>query len=420
MVFDGIFAGIPFVTKPDTIMPLSDTTIKNAKPGDKPRKLSDEKGLYLFVTPAGGKLWRMQYRFAGKQKLLAFGAYPDIGLKEARERRDEARKMLANGKDPGEVKKAQKAAIATAGANTFETVAREWFGIWSTNVSPATASRQLANLEKNVFPTLGGVPVSDVRSKTVLDTLKAVELRGVLNTVLKAKTAISQVMRFAVQTDRAENDPVPNLRGAIKKPEEKHFAAITDPLKVGALLRAIDQYTGQPEVCAALRLAPLVFVRIGELRAARWADIDLEKGEWRFTVSKTKTEHLVPLAKQAVGILRRLQPISGKKELVFPGLISGKPISNSTINRALQNMGYDTQEEMTGHGFRAMARTLLAEEIGIEPHIIEHQLAHKVPDALGTAYNRTKFINPRREMMQAWADYLDSLKRDANVIPRRA
>ncbi|MCL1824375.1 MAG: integrase arm-type DNA-binding domain-containing protein [Betaproteobacteria bacterium] len=399
---------------------LSDTTIKNAKPKDKPYKMFDGGGLYVEVSPAGGKLWRLKYRFGGKEKRLSFGAYPAVSLKDARERRDEAKKMLANGKDPGAVKQASKAAIKEASINTFEAVAREWFEAWSAGVSPATASRQWANLERNVFPILGGIPVSEVRSKTVLDTLRAVEVRGICNTVLKAKTAVSQIMRYAVQTDRAENDPVPNLKGAIKKPVARHMASLTDTVEVGALLRGIDQYQGQPEVCAALKLAPLLFVRIGELRAARWADIDFERAQWRYTVSKTKTDHLVPLARQAVEILRGLYPISGGKELVFPGLVSGKPISNSTINQALRRLGYDTQTEMTGHGFRAMARTLLSEELHYPPEVIEHQLAHRVPDVLGAAYNRTKFIKQRREMMQAWANYLDKLKAGAEVIPLRA
>ena len=401
-------------------MALSDTAVRKVKPSGKPYKLPDGDGLYLYVTVSGGRLWRMDYRYGGKRKTLSFGAYPGIGLKEARDQRDEAKKMLANGKDPGAVKQAQKAAIEAASANTFEAVAREWFEAWSAGVSPATASRQWANLERNVFPILGGIPVSEVRSKTVLDTLRAVEVRGICNTVLKAKTAVSQIMRYAVQTDRAENDPVPNLKGAIKKPVARHMASLTDTVEVGALLRGIDQYQGQPEVCAALKLAPLLFVRIGELRAARWADIDFERAQWRYTVSKTKTDHLVPLARQAVEILRGLYPISGGKELVFPGLVSGKPISNSTINQALRRMGYDTQTEMTGHGFRAMARTLLAEELNYPPEVIEHQLAHRVPDALGSAYNRTKFLPQRVEMMQAWADYLDRLKKGAEVIPLRA
>jgi integrase len=239
----------------------------------------------------------------------------------------------------------------------------------------------------------------------------------VLDTVRRTKGNISQIMDYAVITGRASFNPCPSLSKALQKTQNKHMAALTKPAEVGTLLRAIDEYQGQPEVMAALKLAPLVFVRIGELRTARWVNIDLERAEWRYTVSKTRTEHLVPLATQAVAILRALQPVSGHRELVFPGLISGKPISNSTINQALRRMGYDTKTEMTGHGFRAMARTLLAEELHFPPEVIEHQLAHSVPDALETAYNRTKFLKERKAMMQAWADYLDRLKAGAEVIP---
>jgi integrase len=275
---------------------------------------------------------------------------------------------------------------------------------------------------KHIVPILGALPISEVTAPKVLSALSPLEERGTGDTLRKAKMAISQIMDFAVQGERGgiEHNPVPSLRGAFKAAPEKHMAALTRPAEVGALLRAIGDYRGQPEVMAALKLAPLVFTRIGELRTARWEDIDLEKAEWRYTVSKTKTDHLVPLARQAVQILRDLHPISGHKTLVFPGLVWGKPISNSTINQALRRLGYDTQTEMTGHGFRAMARTLLHEELHFPPEVIEHQLAHSVPDALGTAYNRTKFLKERREMMQAWADYLDQLKKGADVIPIRA
>jgi integrase len=422
MVFFMVFTlkriWIPSNNARDTIMPLSNTAIRNAKPTEKPCKLTDEKGLYLFIMPTGGKLWRMQYRFEGKQKLLAFGAYPDVSLKEARERRDEARKHLANGADPGAVKKAQKAAVLERAANSFEAVAKKWFEVWKADVSPATAERILSNLERNIFPHLGKMPVADIKPRDVLEVLAAMRARGMSNSMKKARSAISQIMRHALQNNLAEQDPVPSLRGAaaLKLPEEKHFAAITNPVQVGELLRVIDEYEGQPEVVAALKMAPLVFVRIGELRAARWSDIDLEKAEWRYTVSKTRTEHLVPLASQAVAILRALHLVSGHRELVFPGLVSGRSISNSTINQALRRMGYDTQSEMTGHGFRAMARTLLAEELHQRSEVIEHQLAHAVPDALGTAYNRTKFLKERQAMMQVWADYLDRLKAGATVI----
>ncbi|MDR1849630.1 MAG: integrase arm-type DNA-binding domain-containing protein [Zoogloeaceae bacterium] len=402
-------------------MKLTDSTIRNACAVEKPLYLFDGAGLYLEVSPAGGKLWRLKYRFDGKGRLLALGKYPAVSLKEARERREEAKKLLANGADPGAVKKAQKAALIAATENTFEAVACEWFNVWKAGVAPDSATRQWSNLERHILPHLGSVPVSEVTPKVILNVLRKMEEGGLGNTVRKSKTAISQIMRHAVQTDRADRDPVPDLKGALKKTQTRHMPAITDPVKAGALLRAIDGYQGQPEVIAALKLAPLFFVRPGEICAAKWADFDLEKGEWKYTVSKTKTEHLVPLARQAVDILRGLHVLTGHCPLVFPGHGSmGRPISENTINAALRRMGYDTKNEMTGHGFRAMARTLLAEELRWQPEVIEHQLAHSVPDALGRAYNRTKYLKERTAMMQEWADYLDQLRTGAAVIQLRA
>ncbi len=400
-------------------MALSDTAVRTAKATDKPIKLADGGGLYLYVTMTGGKLWRLDYRFGGKRKTLSFGAYPAVSLKDARERREQARKLLANGQDPGEVKKATKAATVAASANSFEAVAREWISRWKTDKAESHTSKVIARLENDVFPWIGTVPVSDITAPMVLDVLRRIEARGVVETAHRAKENVSMVMRYAIATGRADRDPCPDLRGALPPVRKKHMAAITDPVKAGELLRAIDQYAGSHVVRAALALAPLVFVRPGELRGAKWAEIDLDKAEWRYTTSKTKTEHLVPLAHQAVAILRDIEPISGRDVFVFPGVRSGRSISDGTINRALQGMGYDTQTEVTGHGFRAMARTLLAEELHFRPEVIEHQLAHKVPDALGTAYNRTKYLKERREMMQVWADYLDRLKRGADVIPLR-
>jgi integrase len=402
-------------------MSITDTTIKNSKPAAKPFKLTDEKGLYLLVNPSGGKLWRMKYRFGGKEKLLAFGAYPDVSLKEARERRDEARKLLANGTDPGAVKKAQKAAGLERAASTFEAVAGRWFEKWRTEVAGRTAKSQRERLEKHVMPTLGAIPVSEIDAPKVLAALKPLEEQGAGDTLRKAKIAIGLIMRFAVQHGLAQGDPVPSLRGAFKAAPVRHMAAILDPVKLGQLLRDMDAYTGQPSVCAALRLLPMLFCRPGELRTAKWADIDLARGEWKYTASKTRKAHLVPLPLQAVVILEELHPLTGhdKSGFVFPGLTPGKPISDAALNSALRRMGYDTQEEQTSHGFRATARTLLAEELGFPPEVIEHQLAHAVPDALGTAYNRTKYLKERRAMMQAWADYLDKLKRGADVIPLR-
>jgi integrase len=341
-------------------------------------------------------------------------------LTDARARRDEARKLLSNGVDPSEVKKAQKAAGKERAANSFETVAREWFEKWRADKAESHSSKVIARLGKDVFPWLGGEPVASITAPMVLSVLRRIESRGVIDTAHRAKEHISMVMRYAVATGRAERDPCPDLRGALAHLTHKHMAAITDPLEVGKLLRAIEGFKGTHWVRAALALAPLVFVRPAELREAKWADIDLERAEWRYVVSKTKTEHLVPLATQAMAILRDLHPLTGHGEYVFPGRDPKRAISTSTLQAALQRMGYDTKTEMTGHGFRAMARTLLAEELHFPPEIIEHQLAHSVPDTLGTAYNRTKFLKERKAMMQSWSDYLDKLKAGADVIPLRS
>lgn len=398
-------------------MPLSDTAIRAAKPAEKPYKLPDEKGLFLLVHPNGSRYWRQKYRFEGKEKMLAHGVYPETSLKEARERRDEARKLLAQGIDPGEQRKAQKAAKQDRAANSFEVIAREWFAKNRDTWAPSHGDKIIARLENDVFPWLGGKAIAEITAPQVLEVLRRVEARGTLDTAHRAKGNISQVMRYATATGRAERDPCPDLRGALPPARESNFACLTDPAKVAELLRAMDAFQGTHVVRAALRLAPLLFVRPGELRQAEWAGFDLEKGEWRYFVTKTKTEHTVPLSRQALAILQELQPLTGHRRYVFPGRDPQKAMSEAAINAALRRMGYDTKTEITGHGFRAMARTILAEELHQKPEVIEHQLAHKVPDALGTAYNRTKFLKERQAMMQLWADYLDKLKAGAAVIP---
>jgi integrase len=398
-------------------MPLTDATIKNARPAGKPVRLFDGGGLYLEVSPAGGRLWRLKYRFDGREKRLAVGQYPEVSLKEARERRSEAKRLLTNvGISLSEVKRAQKAAKQARAANSFEVIAREWFAAWKTNRAESHYSKVIARLEKDVFPWLGGKAIAEITAPDVLAVMRRIESRGTLDTAHRAGGECSQIFRYAIATGRATYNPVPDLRGALPPISKKHFPAITDPVRVGELLRAIDAFKGTYPVRAALALAPLVFTRPGDLRAARWADSDLGAGEWKYLVPKTKTEHLVPLARQAVGILEELHPLTGAGEYVFPGRDPKQPISNATLNAALTRLGYDTKTEMTGHGFRAMARTLLAEELGFDPLVIEHQLAHAVPDALGQAYNRTRYLKQRKEMMQAWADYLDKLKIGAEVI----
>lgn len=401
-------------------MALTNTAIKNAKPKEKAYKISDEKGLFLLVHPNGSKYWRLKYRFGGIEKLLALGVYPDITLADARQRRDDARRLLANNVDPGEVKQQSKRALKESVANSFEAIAREWFAKHKHTWVPSHAEKILYRLEKDIFPWMGSRPIADIKPPELLSVIRRTESRGALDTAKRIRQNCGQVFRYAVATGRAERDPSQDLRGAIAPPKHKHFAAITDPLKVGELLRAMEAFKGTFVVQCALKLAPMLFVRPGELRRAEWSGFDLDKAEWRYFVTKTKTEHSVPLAHQAVSILRDLHALTGHGQFVFPGRDPKKPMSEAAINAALRRMGYDTKTEITGHGFRAMARTILAEELHQKPEVIEHQLAHKVPDALGTAYNRTKFLRERREMMQLWADYLDKLKAGAEVIPIRA
>lgn len=400
-------------------MPLSDLQIKAARPAEKPQRLPDGGGLYLQISPSGGKLWRMKYRFDGKEKLLSFGAYPTVGLRDARTKRDEAKASLAQGIDPGAQKKAQKAARAERSANSFEVIAREWFVKFKTTKSDGYAEKVLSRLERDVFPWLGGEPVASVDAPKVLAALRRIESRGANHTAHRAKGDISQIMRYAIATGRAMRDPCPDLRGALSPAVAVHFAALTDPKEVGSFLRVMDGYAGTLTVRTALKLAPLLFCRPGELRQMKWAEIDLEAAEWRYRVSKTKTDHLVPLASQAMEALRELHPLTGRGEYVFAGYDPKRPMSENTVNAALRRMGFDTKTQITGHGFRAMARTMLAEQLHAQPAYIEHQLAHKVPDALGAAYNRTKFYKERKEMMQLWADYLDKLRVGAEVIPLR-
>jgi integrase len=397
-------------------MPLTDVAVRRAKPSVKPIRISDEKGLYLEVTPAGGKLWRLKYRYAGKEKRLSFGAYPAVSLADARCRREEARIIIAQGADPGEVRKAQKAAKVERAANSFEIIAREWFEARKSTWALSHSSRLLRRLENDVFPWIGGKPISEIAPPEILSVLRRIEGRGTLDTAHRVKQDCGQVFRYAVATGRVNRDPTSDLRGALPPVVGGHFAAITDPLAVGELLRAIDGFKGTFVVQCALKLAPMFFVRPGELRQARWADFDLDNSVWKFPASKVKAMeepriHIVPLSTQAVATLREIHNLSGHTDFVFPGARSnGRPMSDAAVNAALRRMGYDTRTEITGHGFRAMARTILHEVLGIAPEVIEHQLAHKVPDTLGAAYNRTKFLPARRAMMQTWADYLDKLK----------
>lgn len=396
-------------------MPLSDKAVVNARAGVKPYRRFDGGGLYLEVSTSAGKYWRLKYRFGGKEKRLALGVYPDISLKMARGRRDEARRILAEGVDPGEHRKITRAESANAAANTFETIALEWLLRQKNTWAESHSTKIDAMLKRDLLPWLGSRAISAITPAELLVCLRRIEARGAVDTTKRARIVAGQVFRYAVATGRAGRDPTPDLRGAIAPSVKKHFAAITDPTEAGKLLLAIEGYVGTPVVRAALRLAPLTFVRPGELRGARWAEIDLDVAEWRIAAERMKMRqpHIVPLARQAAEILRDLRPLTGKFEFVFPSHRSPRrPMSENAILVALRALGYP-QQVMTGHGFRAMARTMLDEVLNYRVDLIEHQLAHAVRDANGRAYNRTAHLNARRQMMQGWSDYLDRLRMEA-------
>ena len=381
-------------------MSLTDVAIRKAKAGEKPIKLYDERGLYLEVSPSGGKWWRLKYRFEGKEKRLSLGVYPDVGLKEARDRRDAARKVLADGVDPSANRKAQKAAKADRAANSFEVLAREWYAKFVSAWGDLHRVRVLRRLERDVFPWIGERPIAEITASELLTIIRRVENRGALDTAHRVLSTCGQVFRYAVATLRAERDPSVDLRGALPPADTNHFAATTDPERVAAILRDMDGYEGTFVVKSALRLAPLFFVRPGELRKAEWADVDMDAAEWRYFVTKTKTHHIVPLCTQALEILRELKPLTGRGRYVFPSArSSARPMSENAVLAAMRRMGIG-KEEMTGHGFRAVARTILDEVLGVRPDFIEHQLAHAVRDPNGRAYNRTAHLVERRKMMQ--------------------
>ena len=411
-------------------MPLTDTAVRAAKPQAKTRKLFDGGGLYLEVSPAGGKWWRWKYRFGGKEKRLSLGVYPDVSLKSARERRDAVRQQLAADIDPGQARKAQK--LALAGADSFEAIAREWHAKFSPGWVASHGDRILRRFENDLFPWLGKHPVDKIRAPELLPVLRRIESRGAVETAHRAMQNCGQVFRYAIATGRAERDPTGDIRGALPPPKERHHASIIEPKRIGELLRAIDTYEGFFVTKCALRLAPLVFVRPGELRRARWPEIDLDEAEWRIPAYRMKMRepHIVPLSRQAVDILRELEPLTNRRVLsikpdapsfVFPSARSSeRPMSENAVLAALRRMGY-TKEEMTGHGFRSMASTLLHEH-GWNHQVIERQLAHAERNAVSAAYNFAEHLPERRKMMQALADYLDALKGDTDVIPlfRRA
>jgi integrase len=390
---------------------LSNLLIIKTKPQAKTLRLSDGRGMYLEISPNGGKWWRFKYRLDGKEKRISLGVYPDVGLADARDKREAARKLVAAGIDPTEHRKAAKVALVESTENTFEAIAREWFGLFSKQWVFGHADKIIRRLELNVFPWIGTRPIKAITAPELLAVLRRIEIRGANETAHRSLQVCGRVFRFAVSSGRAERDPSRDLGGALAPTKEKHLASITDPQEVGALLRAIDAYEGAWITRCALRLAPLVFVRPGELRAAQWAEFDFEKSEWRIpsTRMKMRVQHIVPLSTQAIAIMHDLQPLTGRFPFAFPSVRSRfRAMSENTITAALRRMGYSGQD-MTGHGFRSMASTLLNER-GWNGDAIERQLAHGERDAVRAAYNYAEHLPERRRMMQAWADYLDQLK----------
>jgi len=393
---------------------LTDLKIRNLKPRQKAYKVFDGGGLYLEIEPNGSKLWRYKYRYRGKHKTLSLGKYPVVTLSEARKKHLEAKRLLSRGLDPSSEKRKEK----LRNAKTLEVVAKEWWNAKRPKWSEDHAKLVWRRLELNVLPWLKDKPVMEITSRELLDVLKRVEARGAVETARRIGQVLNQVFIFAIAAGYCENNPASNLNQALKEVKHRSFAAITDPKKVGELLRAIDAFKGSFIVKQALRLAPLVFVRPGELRKAEWQEIDLDQTIWTIPAEKMKKKrtHLVPLSRQAVQILEELKPLTGNGKYVFPSIrTNDRPISENTLNAALRRLGY-AKDEMTSHGFRSVASTLL-HELGWPSHVIETQLAHVDRNSVRAAYNRAEYLRERKKLMQAWADYLDALKQGRKIIP---
>ena len=389
-------------------MPLTNTAIRNAKPRLKRYRLFDSQGLYIEVAPNGGKWWRLKYRILGKEKRLSLGIYPEVSLKEVRVKRDQARRLLSEGTDPIEARKAQRIPDGTS----FEAVAREWFVKFTPSWSEGHANRIFRRLENDVFPWLGSRPIDQIDPPELLKVARRIESRGALETAHRAIRNCGQVFRYAVATGRASRDPTSDLKGALPPVRVTHHSSITDPRVIGGLLRAIDGYEGSLLTRCALQLAPLVFVRPGELRRAEWSEFDLKERDWRIPARKMKggRPHIIPLSTQSVAIMSELHPLTGSGRYVFPGIRSTtNPMSDNTVNAALRRLGY-SKDQMTGHGFRSMASTILNEQGCWHPDAIERQLAHVERNNIRAAYNYAEHLEERKRMMQTWADYLDSLR----------
>ena len=398
---------------------LTDTKLRTLKPRESAYRIADTNGLCIEVRPSGSKVWRYRYRHGGKPSIITMAEYPAMGLADARAERDRLRALVRGGGSPANAARIERATKMEQAATTFGAIAAELLAKRAKEgLSPGSVKRERRLIEKDMA-VVSSMPITDVTAPLLLAALRKLERRGVVETAHRARSLAGRVFRYAIATGRAQVNPAADLVGALEQPQTKHFASVTDPTKIGDLLQAMYSYRGSPVTVAALKLAPMCFVRPGELRKARWEDIDLEASEWRFTASKTGTPHIVPLSSQAKEILEELQPLTKRSEFVFPGVRSAKrPMSENTINAALRYLGFDGNT-ITGHGFRAMARTVLDEVLGYRPDFIEHQLAHAVRDPLGRAYNRTAHLAERKKMMQAWASYLDELRLESKVVPMR-
>lgn len=399
-------------------MPLTVKAIEAAKPKDRVYRIGDGAGLYLEVPPNGARRWRYRFRFGGKENMLSLGSYPDVTLKDARDRRDELSLLLSRGINPAEARKEDRA--TAAGLDSFETIAKEWHGKFKDMWTPEHAVNKLSCLEQNAFPWIGRHQIGSVGAPDILALLRRVESRGALETAHRLRGIMGQVFRYAIATGRATHDPAADLKGALPPRKRNHFPTITKPSEIAALLHAMDGYRGGHVTRCALRLAPLTFVRPGELRQAEWSEIDLNAAEWRIPAEKMKRGrlHVVPLSTQALAVLEDIQPLTGTGRYVFPGIRnSARPMSENTVNAALRSLGI-TKEQFTGHGFRAMASTILNEQ-GWNWDAVERQLSHAESNAVRAAYNHADYLEERRRMMQAWADYLDGIKKNGNVTPIR-
>ncbi len=404
---------------PRVTLPLTEMQCQRARyqPGGGNR-LYDGGGLYLQLQPTGAKLWRFKYRFAASEKLLALGAYPAVGREAARQARADARALLSKGIDPAMVRKAERGARSESARNSLEAVAREWYMRFSPGWAPSYAEKVLGRLEKDVFPWIGRRPIAEIEAPELLDTLRRIESRGALETARRQRQVLGQVFRYAIATARAKRDPAADIRDAFAVPAKQHFATLTDPASIAGLMRAIHGYQGNFTTCAALRLAPMVFVRPGELRLAEWAEVNMPAAEWRIPPNRLKLRqaakrngtqpHVVPLSRQALDVLTELHRMTGRERFLFPSIRTrDRGMSDNTVNAALRRMGFDGSE-IVGHGFRHMASTLL-NECGWSSDAIERQLAHKA-QGVRAVYNLAEYLPERRRMMQAWADYLEALR----------